>query len=84
MSVIVIGSPKSLINVQKGKEIFVVACLFTSSKKFGERSSGARPRVGPQFAEISARATGILAIGQARLLIEKQRKFYEATRHEPS
>ena len=69
MSVIVIGSPKTLINVQKEKEMFVVACLFTSSKKFRERSSGARPRVGPQFAEISARAIGILAIGAARLLI---------------
>jgi len=69
MSVIVIGSPKSLINVQKEKEIFVVACLFTPSIKFRERSSGARPRVGQQFAEIAARSTGILAIGPARLLI---------------
>ena len=70
MSVIVIGSPKSLINVQKEKEIFVVACLFTSSIKFCERSSGAKPRVGPQFAEMSTRATGILASGPARLLIQ--------------
>ena len=68
MSVIVIGSPKSLINVQKEKEIFVVACLFTSSINFGERSSGARPRVGPPF-KISPRATGILASRPARLLI---------------
>ena len=64
--IIVIGSPKSLINVQKEKEIFVVACLFTSSIKFRERSSGAcRPLVGPQFVEISARA-----IGPARLHIK--------------
>ena len=70
MSVIVIGSPKSLINVQKGKEIFAVAFFFcTSSKNFRERSSGARPRVGPQFVEISARATVILASRPARLLI---------------
>ena len=77
MSVLVIGSPKSLINVQKEKEIFVVACLFTSqsSIKFRERSSGARPRVGPQFAEISARATGILASGPARLFIKNNANF---------
>ena len=75
MSVIVIGSPKSLINVQKEKEIFVVACLFTSSIKFREWSSGARPRVGLQFAEISARATGILASGPARLLIKNNANF---------
>ena len=77
MSVLVIGSPKSLINVQKEKEIFVVACLFTSqsSIKFRERSSGARPQVGPQFAEISARATGILASGPARLFIKNNANF---------
>ena len=75
MSVIVIGSPKSLINVQKDREIFVVACLCTSSIKFRERSSGARPRVGPQFAEISARATGILASGPARPLIKNNANF---------
>ena len=75
MSKIVIGSPKSLINVQKEKEIFVVACLFTSSIKFRERCSGARPRVGPQFAEISARATGILASGPVRLLIKNNANF---------
>ena len=69
MSVIVIGSPKSLINVQKETETFVVACLFTSSINFRERSSGARPLVGPPFVEISARATGILASRPARLLI---------------
>ena len=68
-------APKSLINVQKEKEIFVVACLFTSSIKFRERSSGARPRVGPQFAEISARATGILASRPARLLIKNKANF---------
>ena len=73
--IIVIGSPKSLINVQKEKEIFVVACLFTSSIKFRERSSGARLRVGPQFAEISARATGILASRPARLLIKNNANF---------
>ena len=33
MSVIVIGSPKSLINVQKGKEIFAVAFLFICPPK---------------------------------------------------
>ena len=75
MSVIVIGSTKSLINVQKEKEIFVVACLFTSSIKFREWSSGARPRVGLQFAEISARATGILASGPTRLLIKNNAHF---------
>ena len=75
MSVIAIGSPKSLINVPKEKEIFVVACLFTSSIRFRERSSGARPRVGPQSAEISARATGILASGPARLLIKNNAHF---------
>ena len=75
MSVIVIGSPKSLIKIQKEKEMFVVACLFTSSIKFRERSSGARLRVGPQFAEISARATGILASRPARLLIKNNANF---------
>ena len=69
---------------KKGKKFSSLLVCLRPPKKFGERSSGARPRVGPQFAEISARATGILAIGPARLLIEKQRKFYEATRHEPS
>ena len=33
MSVIVIGSPKSLINVQKGKEIFAVAFSFIRPPK---------------------------------------------------